>query len=150
MSEPQVIEDEEHERVLEKVAAVDVAKAAGVVCTRLPHRTGLVPGSRGSGRCGMMNAVTELADELAAAGIEKVTLESTSDYWRIWYYVLEAAGLDVQLVSASQVRQLTGRKTDKLDAVWLARLTEKGLLRPSFVPPARSGCCGTTPGRVLI
>jgi transposase len=27
-------------------------------------------------------------------------------------------------------------KTDKLDSVWLAKLTEKGLLRPSFVPPA--------------
>jgi transposase len=42
----------------------------------------------------------------------------------------------VQLVNARQARNLPGRpKTDKLDAVWLARLTEKGLLRPSFVPP---------------
>jgi transposase len=138
VSEPQVIEDEEHERVLEKVAAVDVAKASGMVCTRLPHPHR--PGARQSRVWEVratMNAVSALAGELAAAGIEKVTLESTSDYWRIWYYLLEAAGLDVQLVSASQARQLTGRpKTDKLDAVWLARLTEKGLLRPSFVPPA--------------
>jgi transposase len=66
-----------------------------------------------------------------------VTLESTSDYWRIWFYLLEAAGLDVQLVTASQARQLSGRpKTDRLDAQWLARLTENGMLRPSFVPPA--------------
>jgi transposase len=84
-----------------------------------------------------MNAVTAVAADLAGQGIEKVTLESTSDYWRIWYYLLEAAGLDVQLVSASQARQLSGRpKTDKLDAMWLARLTENGMLRPSFVPPA--------------
>jgi hypothetical protein len=48
-----------------------------------------------------------------------VTLESTSDYWRIWFYVLEAAGLDVQLVSASQVKQLSGRpKTDLLTELW--------------------------------
>jgi transposase len=138
VSEPQVIDDEEHERVLEKVAAVDVAKASGMVCTRLPHPHR--PGARQSRVWAVratMNAVSELAGQLAAAGIEKVTLESTSDYWRIWYYVLEAAGLDVQLVSATQVKQLTGRpKTDKLDAMWLARLTEKGLLRPSFVPPA--------------
>ena len=61
----------------------------------------------------------------------------TSDYWRIWFYVLEAAGLAVQLVNAAQARNLPGRpKTDKLDAMWLARLTEMGLLRPSFVPPA--------------
>jgi transposase len=64
-------------------------------------------------------------------------VESTSDYWRIWYYLLEAAGLDVQLVNARDVKNLPGRpKTDKLDAVWLAKLTEKGMLRPSFVPPA--------------
>ena len=63
-------------------------------------------------------------------------VESTSDYWRIWYYLLEAAGLSVQLVNARDVKNVPGRpKTDKLDAVWLAKLTEKGLLRPSFVPP---------------
>ena len=57
--------------------------------------------------------------------------------WRIWYYLLEAAGLSVQLVNARDVKNVPGRpKTDKLDAVWLAKLTEKGLLRPSFVPPA--------------
>jgi transposase len=51
--------------------------------------------------------------------------------------VLETAGLAVQLVNAAQARSLPGRpKTDKLDAMWLARLTEMGLLRPSFVPPA--------------
>ena len=51
--------------------------------------------------------------------------------------MLEEAGLAVQLVNASQARNLPGRpKTDKLDAMWLARLTEMGLLRPSFVPPA--------------
>ena len=62
---------------------------------------------------------------------------ATSDYWRIWYYVLEMCGLAVQLVSPSQARHLPGRpKTDKLDAMWLARLTEWGMLRPCFVPPA--------------
>src|SRR5215467_12863216 len=66
-----------------------------------------------------------------------VTLESTADYWRIWYYVLESAGLAVQLVTPSQAKNLPGRpKTDRLDAMWLARLTEMGLLRASFVPPA--------------
>ena len=82
-------------------------------------------------------AVSDLAAQLMELGVEKVTVESTSDYWRIWYYLLEAAGLDVQLVNARDVKNVPGRpKTDKLDAVWLAKLTEKGLLRPSFVPPA--------------
>ena len=137
MSQPQLIDDEEHERVFQKVAAVDVAKASGMVCTRMPHP------SRPGGRqatvwtvSATMGAVRALAAQLKGQGIEKVTLESTSDYWRIWFYVLEEAGLDVQLVNASQAKQLTGRpKTGRADAMWLARLTEKGLLRASFVPP---------------
>ena len=42
--EPQEIDDEEHEQVLERVAAVDVAKASGMVCTRVPHQAR--PGKR--------------------------------------------------------------------------------------------------------
>ena len=50
--------------------------------------------------------------------------------------VLEAAGLKVQLDGARSVKNVPGRaKTDKKDAVWLAKLTERGMLRPSFVPP---------------
>jgi transposase len=81
-------------------------------------------------------AITELAAELKAAGVQMVSMEATSDYWRIWFVVLEEAGLAVQLVSSSQARNLPGRpKTDKEDARWIARLTETGMLRSSFVPP---------------
>ena len=135
--EPQEIEDEEHEQILERVAAVDVAKASGMVCTRVPHQAR--PGRRRTRVWPVdatTNAILELADHLVAERIEKVTLESTSDYWRIWFYLLESGGLDVQLVRAADVKQAPGRpKTDKLDAVWLAKLTERGMLRPSFVPP---------------
>jgi transposase len=136
---PQVVPDEDHEVVYERVAAVDVAKASGVVCVRTPdpERPGRyvnriwdnVPATRAR--------IAELGRELLRCQVQMVTLESTSDYWRVWYYVLESAGLAVQLVSASQARNLKGRpKTDKLDAMWLARLTQWGMLRPSFVPPA--------------
>jgi transposase len=137
-AKPQVIDDEEHERVYDRVAAVDVAKDTGMVCTRSPHRSR--PGARQSTVWTVkarMASVRVLGRQLKADGIEMVTLESTSDYWRIWFFVLEACGLAVQLVNAAQARNLPGRpKTDKLDAMWLARLTEMGLLRPSFVPPA--------------
>jgi transposase len=83
-----------------------------------------------------MGTIRALGRQLRKDGIEIVTLESTSDYWRIWFFVLEACGLAVQLVNAAQAKNLPGRpKTDKLDAQWLARLTELGLLRASFVPP---------------
>jgi transposase len=79
----------------------------------------------------------ELAGHLAAGRIGQVTLESASDCWRIWFYLLEAAGLDVQLVNSRDVSNVPGRpKSGKLDCVWQARLTERGMLRPSFVPPA--------------
>jgi transposase len=137
MEQPQEVEDEEHERVWARVAAVDVAKASGVVCTRVP---GDGPGGRRRMHVWTVNAtlgaVTELGDHLRCEGIEVVTLESTSDYWRIWHAVLEACGLKVQLVNARSVKNVPGRaKTDKKDAVWLAKLTERGLLQPSFVPP---------------
>jgi transposase len=134
---PQVFADEEPEQVFERVAAVDVAKAAGMVCTRTPDPSR--PGKRVNTVwpvTATMAAVAALGARLKEAGIQMVTLESTSDYWRVWYYVLEAAGLAVQLVNASQAKNLPGRpKTDRHDAVWLAKLTGWGLLRASFVPP---------------
>jgi transposase len=139
MQEPEEIPDEEHEQVYQRVAAIDVAKKFGKVCLRLPHPS--KPGRRISKVWDVKattRAVAELGVYLVSQGVQKVTLESTSDYWRIFYYLLEASGLDVQLVNARDVKNVPGRpKTDKLDAVWLAKLTEKGLLRPSFVPPAR-------------
>jgi transposase len=137
VEEPQeVAADEEHEQVCERVAAIDIAKASGVVCTRVPDEDR--PGRRKTHVWTVdatMGAVTELGDHLRARQIEVITLESTSDYWRIWHGVLEAAGLTVQLVNARSVKNVPGRaKTDKKDAVWLAKLTEKGLLQASFVP----------------
>lgn len=134
--DPEEIPDAEHELVLNRVCAIDVAKASGKVCVRVDSRDGRRV-SKVWDVDATSRAVGELADHLVDAGIEKVTVESTSDYWRIWFYLLEAAGLSVQLVNARDVKNAPGRpKTDKLDAVWLAKLTEKGLLRPSFVPPA--------------
>jgi transposase len=59
----------------------------------------------------------------------------TSDYWKPVFYLLEAQGLDPWLVNARDVKHLPGRpKTDKLDAVWLCKVAERGMIRPSFVP----------------
>ena len=82
---PQVIDDEQHERVYERVAAVDVAKDSGMVCTRMPHPSR--PGARQSAVWTVkarMAAIGALGRQLKRDGIQMVTLESTSDYWRIW------------------------------------------------------------------
>ena len=131
------IDGDEVERVLRCAAAIDVAKATGMVCVRRPHPS--IEGRRSS-RVWEVGSTTHsilaLGEELVALGVERVVLESTSDYWRPFFYLLEAAGLTVWLVNARDVKQVTGRpKTDKLDALWLAKLNERGMLRPSFVPP---------------
>ncbi len=135
--QPQVVRDEEHEMLIERVCAIDVGKKSGMVCVRVPDE------SRPGGRVNRVwevpaitRAILELGDHLRCEQVQRVTVESTSDYWRIWYYLLEARGLDVQLVNSRDIKNVPGRpKTDKLDAVWQAKVTEKGLLRPSFVPP---------------
>ena len=116
MEQPQEIEDEDYERTWERVAAVDVAKATGVVCTRVPDEDR--PGRRLTRIwtvAATVAGVTELGDHLRCQGIEVVTIESTSDYWRIWHVILEEAGLRVQLVNARMVKNVPGRaKTDLL------------------------------------
>jgi len=78
VSRPQVIDDTEHERVHDRVAAIDVAKDSGMVCTRTPH-----PARPGSRRATVwtvrarMGAVRTLGRQLRKDGIEIVTLEST-------------------------------------------------------------------------
>jgi len=136
-SEPVEVDAEEYEQIVERVASIDVAKASGEVCTRVAHAA--IPGRRVTRVWGVeatTNAIVELADQLAEERIERVVVESTSDYWRPFVYLLQARGLTVWLVNARDVKQVPGRpKTDKKDAVWLAKLNERGMLRPSFVPP---------------
>jgi hypothetical protein len=80
-----VVEDEDYQLRYEIVAGIDVAKESAVVCVRMPpaagrkHRTShlqTVPAT--------VPAITELAAELTAAGVQMVSMEATSDYWRIW------------------------------------------------------------------
>ncbi len=127
---------EDQARVVERAAAIDVAKGSGMVCTR-------VPGSRPDRRRQKVwqvpatyREVIALMDHLRCEGIQRLVLESTSDYWRLWYYLAEAAGLEVWLVNARDVKHLPGRgKSDRADCVWLCKLNERGMLRRSFVPP---------------
>jgi transposase len=127
---------EERVEVVTYAAAIDVAKGSGMVCTR-------VPGSRPDRKRQTVwqvdatyASVVALMDHLRCQGIQRLVLESTSDYWRIWYYLAEAAGLEVWLVNAKDTKHLPGRtKSDREDCVWLCKLNERGMLRRSFVPP---------------
>jgi len=83
----------------------------------------------------MTAAVLALGDWLAGLGVTRVVMEATSDYWRAPFYLLEDR-FETWLVNAHDVKHLPGRpKTDRLDAVWLCKVAERQMLRPSFVPP---------------
>src|SRR4029450_7349857 len=84
----------------------------------------------------MTRSLLVLAARLGELGVTRVVMEATSDYWKAPFYLLEAQGFEVWLAGARDVKHLPGRpKTDKLDAVWLCKVAERGMLRPSFVPP---------------
>jgi transposase len=122
--------------LVERVAAIDVAKASGMLCVRLPHDR--IEGRRTQRVWNVgatTNAILELGDHLLCQGVTRVVMEATGSYWKPWFYLLEARGLECWLVNARDVKNVPGRpKTDKLDAVWLCKLAERGMLRASFVP----------------
>lgn len=79
----------------------------------------------------------ELAHWVASLKPEEVVMESTGIYWKSPYAALEAVGIRAKVVNARHVKHVPGRKTDVGDAHWLATLARAGLLRGSFVPPAK-------------
>jgi transposase len=83
---------------------------------------------------GTMTAeLLKLHDWLSEWGVEQVALESTADYWKPIFNILEDE-FEVVLVNAQHVKKVPGRKTDASDAEWLAELMLHGLLKASFIP----------------
>jgi transposase len=130
-------ETQETEEIIQRVAALDIGKATLTCCIRVPGE-----GERGKRLqevrtySTMTRSLLVLAERLGELGVTRVVMEATSDYWKSPFYLLEAHGFEVWLVNARDVKHLPGRpKTDRLDAVWLCKVAERQMLRPSFVPP---------------
>jgi len=117
----------------ERCAGLDVHKKTVVVCVLTPD------GQGGWGQeirtFGTMTVdLLSLSDWLLACGCTHVAMESTGDYWKPVFNMLEGT-CEVVLVNAQHVKAVPGRKTDVKDAAWLAELLQHGLLRASFIPP---------------
>ena len=126
----------DNEEIIQRVAALDVGKAELVCCVRVPGQGRRARLQEVRTFSTMTRSLLVLADYLAGLGVTRVVMEATSDYWKPIFYLLEAAGLDTWLVNARDVKHLPGRaKTDTLDAIWLAKIAERQMIRPSFVPP---------------
>jgi len=76
----------------------------------------------------------ECAKYLISSDITTVAMESTGDYWRSLFIVLQDYGLDVILVNGKFTKNVKGKKTDVLDCQWIQKLHSLGLLESSFLP----------------
>jgi transposase len=117
-------------------AGLDVHKRSVMACRITPDPTG----QQADGLIEIKEFTTlthdllALSDWLAEAGVTHVAMESTGEYWKPIFNLLEG-NWQVFLVNAAHVKRVPGRKTDKNDARWLARLMRYGLLQASFIPP---------------
>jgi len=131
-------EVDDAELVVERIAALDLGKAGLEACVRVPspHR----PGRRMQELRGYGTTTAQLLEMVAWLrhwGVQRAVMESTSTYWKGVYYLLEAEGFECWLVNAREVKNVPGRaKTDRADAIWLAKVAERGMCRPSLVHPA--------------
>src|SRR5260370_31242734 len=123
--------------VIECCAGIDVGKKFVVVCVL----EGPAPGdaqaqTRKYGTTN--NALKGLREWLESCGCTHVVMESTGEYWRPVFNVLEEAeSLEIVLANSQQVKGLRGHKTDPQDAHWLAHLLRHGMIRPSYIPKLR-------------
>jgi transposase len=114
-------------------AGLDVHKKTVVACV-------ITPGSKGGWQreirtfTTMTRQLLELSDWLSTHGCTHVAMESTGEYWKPIFNILEV-NFEVMLVNAQHIKAVPGRKTDVKDAQWIAELLQHGLLRPSFIPP---------------
>jgi transposase len=121
------------ETIVERPAALDIHKASVTACVRVPAASGGRDEHVEQFPTTVQGLLT-LADWLEAHGVTQVAMEASGVYWKPVWAVLEDR-FDCMLVNARHVKQVPGRKTDVLDAQWLCRLLEAGLLKPSLVPP---------------
>ncbi|HEY9831806.1 MAG TPA: IS110 family transposase [Stenomitos sp.] len=116
-----------------RCAGLDVHKKTVVACAITPKSKG--GWNKEIQTFGTMTAdLLQLSDWLMARECTHVAMESTGEYWRPVFNILEA-NFEVLLVNAQHIKNVPGRKTDTKDAQWIGELLMHGLLRASFIPP---------------
>lgn len=114
-------------------AGLDVHKKLVVACCLWPMENGqLAQETRSFGTT--TQELLSLSSWLSRLGITHLAMESTGEYWKPIYNILESS-FEVMVVNAQHIKNVPGRKTDVKDAEWLAELLRHGLVRGSFIPP---------------
>lgn len=119
--------------IYQNVAGLDVHKKSVVAAVIV--QTGDGGWQQASRRFGTMTVeLLALSDWLMSQGVTHVAMESTAEYWKPVFNILEN-NFEVLLVNAQHLSKVPGRKTDQSDAQWIAELLQYGLLKASFIPP---------------
>jgi len=121
----------------DRVAGLDIGKAGVEVTVRVPGDTAGGRRRQETRTFGTTRReLLDLAAWLARWEVVKAGMGATGDYWKPVFFLLESRGLECELYNAGQVKALPGRpKTDRADSIWLAKITERGMISSSFVPP---------------
>ena len=120
------------ESIIARCCGIDVHKARLTTCVRLSVEGRVVELVESFGTT--TPDLLALRDYLEAQAVTHVAMESTGVYWKCLYYALED-DFELLLVNAAHIKHVPGRKTDTIDAAWIAQLLACGLLRASLVPP---------------
>lgn len=123
------------EVVAESVAGIDVHQKQ-ITITVLIGSSSVQKPKRFSNRFGTTTAALKACGKwLTEMNVEKIAMESTGQYWRPVWQVLETFNFDMILCNPRIIKNIPGKKTDQKDSEWLADLTRCGLVSASFIPP---------------
>jgi transposase len=107
------------ETFYERCAGLEVHKKTVVACARTPA------GATTRTFDTMTADLLELSDWLVSQGVTHMAMESTGDYWKPVFNLLEGT-FEVILANAQHLKAVPGRKTDVKDAEGIAELLQHG------------------------
>jgi transposase len=118
----------------ERVVGIDIGKAQVKACVRVPGRRAGTFGKEVRSFATTTAGLLELRDWMVRERVSLAGMESTGQYWKPVYYLLESL-FTCWLINPQHIKVVPGRKSDVSDSMWIAQLIQFGLVRPSFVPP---------------
>ncbi len=117
-----------------RCCGIDVHKKSISVCVLPPVGNATIPIKEEKFRT-FTRDLKRLRAWLVKCQVTEIVMESTGQYWRPVWNILEEAFPDMVLVNPLYIKALAGRKTDRIDAKWLATRLERDDLQGSFIPP---------------
>jgi transposase len=117
-----------------RCCGIDVHKNSVTVCVQAPIGERRISPKKRRFRT-YTRDLRQLRAWLKNCRVTEIAMESTGQYWRPLWNLLEGEFAKLILVNPQHIKGLNGYKTDPKDAQWIADLLESGKLKGSWVPP---------------